>query len=97
MKVVDLRAHDGSRQFLALPATRGPRALRDHLAKLPGARIGGVVSDGITESWIDFEFGDHAFTVNEQFGEYWFFVRDPGCPPAVLAAVAAHCAGWLGE
>ena len=46
--------------------------------------------DGVTEAWIDFTFEGHAFTVNDQFGEYWFFVADPTCPDSVLRAVLNH-------
>ena len=31
------------------------------------------------------------FSVNNQFGEWWFFVRDPSCDDAVLQTVVHHC------
>jgi len=45
----------------------------------------------IDGSWIDFDYAGQTFTVNDQFGEYWFFVRDPNCSDEVLMTVATHC------
>ncbi len=30
-------------------------------------------------------------SINNQFGEFWFFVDDPKCPSSILAAVIVHC------
>ena len=95
MRLTDLRAHDGSRQFLALPESVSWAHLRTHLEILPGAEITGYLTDHVTEVWIDFRYRGHQFSVNNQCGEYWFFVRDPGCPPAILEVVAQHCAPLL--
>ncbi|HEX3525504.1 MAG TPA: hypothetical protein VH988_00425, partial [Thermoanaerobaculia bacterium] len=92
MHFSDTRMSDGSRHFVSLPETRSPDALRDHLTGLPGAVVTGFVFDGIVEAWIDFRYGGHEFSVNNQLGEYWFFVQDPACPDTTLQDVAAYCA-----
>lgn len=95
MRLTDLRAHDGSRQFLALPESISWERLRTYLGALPGAEITGYLTDHVTEVWIDFRYRGHRFSVNNPCGEYWFFVQDPDCPPAVLEIVAQHCAVLL--
>ena len=96
MRLLDIRAADGSRQFAALPESASWRALREHVALLPGARVTAFVSDEVTEAWLDFAYGGHDFSINDQFGEYWLFVREPGAPEALLGEVAVHCERLLG-
>ncbi|HRH38060.1 MAG TPA: hypothetical protein PK760_06930 [Flavobacteriales bacterium] len=91
----DIRMHNGNRHFASLPQTVMWYGLRDHLAKLAGARVTRFLTDDITEAWIDFTFRGHAFTVNDQFGEYWFFVDDPTCPDQVLNEVLEYCRPFL--
>ena len=88
--IFDIRASDGSRRFAELPQTLLWDAVRDHIAKLDGANLTGFHCDGITEAWIDFEYRNHQFTINDQFGQYWFFVDDPTCPEPVLQEVFRH-------
>ena len=64
--------------------------MRDHVAGLRGGELTGFLTDGVTECWIDFSFEGHEFSVNDNFGDYWFFVRDAQCPDNVLNAVAEH-------
>ena len=97
MSLFDIRAHDGSRHFADLPESRSWSALQRHLRKLPGVAITNVISDGFTEVWIDFTLEGHEFSINNQFGEYWFFVRDPGCKDQVLESVVSHCVLLLGS
>lgn len=92
---LDTRARDGSRHFLSLPETSFYTELRDHFARLPGATVTGFVTDEVTEAWLDFEYRSHRFAVNNVFGEYWFFVADPGCPEWILDEVAVHAAVLL--
>ena len=87
--------HDGSRHFLSLPETRGGGELRDHIATLAGTTLTGYLTDEVTEVWIDFRYAGYDFSVNNQSGEYWFFVADPKCPDRVLSSVAAHCTPFL--
>jgi hypothetical protein len=84
--------HDGSRHFGDLPRTVLWYDLRDHISTLKGATITGFLTDDVTEAWIDFTYEGQQFSVNDQFGEYWFFVDDPHCPEKVLEEVLAHCA-----
>jgi hypothetical protein len=90
LKLLDFRAHDGSRKFAELPQTELWYTVRDHVQKLPGALLTGFLCDRVTEAWIDFEFRGHSFSINDQFGEYWFFVKDPACPDATLDEVVTH-------
>jgi hypothetical protein len=87
--------HDGSRHFASLPATHDWFAVRDHVRSLPGARLTDFVCDGVTEAWIDFGYASHRFSINDQAGEYLFFVTDPACSDGVLRAVVDHWAGLL--
>jgi hypothetical protein len=82
---------DGSRQFAALPETKSWSELRQHLSRLAGVQVTDFVTDGVTEAWIDFTYRGHAFTVNNQFGEFWFFVTDPSCADEILKEVVTHC------
>lgn len=83
--------NDGSRHFGALPQTVLWYELRDHIKKLAGATVTGFITDDVTEAWIDFTYRGQQFSVNDQYGEYWFFVADPQCPDELLTAVLAHC------
>jgi hypothetical protein len=87
---------DGAGQFAALPETRDPVTLRSHLAQLPGVKLGPFV-DTMPESWIDFSLEGNEFSINNQFGEYWFFVTDPNAPDELLERVASHAQALLGD
>lgn len=94
-RIYDLRMADGSRQFGALPEHYDVDApewhrLRAHVAALDGATPGGLVTDDVTEAWIDFTYAGHELSLNNQQGEWWFFVDDPACADAVLARVLDH-------
>jgi hypothetical protein len=93
----DSRAHDGSRKFASLPATRDWYAVRDHVYLLGGTKLTGFVCDGVTEAWIDFTFLGESFTINDQFGEYWFFSNNASCNEQHLIAVKAHRVSLLGS
>ena len=95
--LLDLRMHDGSRHFAGLPMTTLWYDVRDHVEKLSGAVLTGFVTDHVTEAWIDFTYADHQFSINDQHGEYWFFVQDPACPDAVLLRVLRHFERLLGH
>ena len=90
-EIYDMRMHDGSRHFAALPMTRSWHTLHAHLKRLGGVSDTGILTDEVTEAWIDFRYRGHQFSVNNQLGEYWFFVEDPACPFEVLEAVLTHC------
>lgn len=83
--------HDGSRQFAELPEVCAWEVFRQHIERLPGAAVTDFLTDHVTEMWLDFSFRGHSFTVNNQYGDFWFFVRDPACPDDILTAVVEHC------
>jgi hypothetical protein len=89
--------NDGSRQSGELPQTSSWHELREHLEKLNGVTVTDFITDDITEVWIDFTLGGHLFSINNQFGDYWFFVSDPNCPDELLTAVLSHSSLLLGE
>ena len=98
-QLIDLRMHDGSRHFGGFPergfAEPDWFLLRDAIATLPGAVATGFVTDHVTEAWIDFTCGGHTFSLNNQCGEWWCFVQDPGAPDALLRSVLVHFAAVL--
>ena len=87
--------NDGSRHFGELPQLISWYELRDHLRQMNGVLITQFLTDHVTEAWIDFSYRGHEFSVNDQLGAYWFFVRDPNCPDENLEAVLSHCAAVL--
>jgi len=88
--LTDIRMHDGSRHFASFAQSCDWYSVRDHVAKLSGATLTGFLCDDVTEAWIDFAYSEYAFTINNQFGEYWFFVNDPRCPEPALRMIAKH-------
>jgi hypothetical protein len=46
---------------------------------------------------IDFTYAGHSFSINDQFGRYWFFVQAADCPDDLLRAVLAHFGQLLGN
>lgn len=96
MTFLDDPFRDGARQFTTLPQTVDPVSLRDHLAQLPGVKLGLFVHS-VTESWIDFALEGHAFSVNDQFGEYEFFVANTDAPDELLERVSSHAEMLLGD
>ena len=94
--LINVIMHDGSRQFGELPQSANWNRLRRHIAALSGVTKTTLLTDHVTEAWIDFSFRVHQFSVNTQFGNYWFFVEKPTCPDEILEAVLSHCRSLLG-
>lgn len=94
-KLLDFKMNDGSRQFAELPETVFFDKLRELAKQLDGAAETEFVTDWITEVWLDFEFRGQRFTINNQFGDYWFFVENPHCPDEILLAVVEHFQRFL--
>ena len=90
-ELLNVVMNDGSRRFGELPQTVLWYGLRDHIERLDGAEVTNFITDNVTEAWIDFSYRGYRFSVNDQFGDYWFFVDDPKCPDKVLEAVLSHC------
>ena len=86
----DIRMNDGSRHFVDLPEAVFFDEFADHVERLEGAEITEFITDGVLEMWLDFDFRGHQFSVNNQFGDYWFFVRDPNCADEILLEVIDH-------
>ena len=95
--LLNLTMQDGTRHFAELPETCGWEQFRQHIALLPVATVTGFLTDHVTEMWLDFSFQGHAFSVNNQHGNFWFFVRDPACPDEVLTTIVEHCEPLLFE
>ena len=96
-KLLNVTMNDGSRHFGDLPQTVLWHELRDHVGRLDGAVLTGFITDNVTEAWIDFTYGACRFSINDQMGNYWFFVDNPICPDEVLEAVLSHCELLLGS
>jgi uncharacterized protein (DUF1778 family) len=94
--LLDSRARDGTRLFGELPQTALQDKVRDHVASLPGATLTDFVFDGVTEAWIDFTFRGQQVSINDQLGQYLFFVDDPAAPDEALREVLAHFEKLLG-
>ncbi len=92
----DIRMNDGSRHFGDLPQTALWYDVRDHVSKLEGAIVTSFITDHVTECWIDFRYSGYAFSINDQFGDYWFFVDDPSCADCILQRVLSHFRLLLG-
>ena len=96
-ELLNVIMNDSSRQFGELPQTVLWHELRDHLERLDGAEVIDFVTDNVTEAWMDFSYRGYRISVNDQFGDYWFFVDDPNCPNEVLESVLFHCKLLLGD
>ncbi len=86
---------DGSRNFADLPETFFFDKLREIGQQLSGAKETGFLTDWITEVWFDFEFRNQQFSINNQNGDYWFFVDDPECSDEILIEVIEHFQRFL--
>ena len=91
------RMKDGSRHFGSLPQTVLWDEIRNHTNRLSGAEAVNFLCDDVTEAWVDFSFQGYRFTINDQLGEYWFFVQDSRCPDTILQKVLKHFEGLLDE
>ena len=91
-KLFDYRMEDGSRNFADLPETVFFDELRTHLKGLTGAVETSFLTDWVTEVWLAFDHRGHSFSINNQYGDYWFFVKDPACPDEILTEVIEHFA-----
>jgi len=86
---------DGSRHFGDLPETYDSQEpewhrIKAHVSGLAGAVLTGFVTDDVTEAWIDFTLREQEISLNNQQGQWWFFVRDPACPDELLLEVLDH-------
>lgn len=94
-RIFDMRMNDGSRHFGDLPERYHVdvpewEVLRDQVGALAGATLTGFATDHVTEAWIDFTWRGRSFSINNQHGQWWFFVDDVACPDELLYAVLDH-------
>jgi hypothetical protein len=89
-EIWDMRMADGSRHFADLPEVVFFDDFAEHAESLEGAEVTEFLTDGVLEMWLHFTFRGHRFGVNNQHGDYWFFVDDPECPDEILLAVCDH-------
>ena len=92
IKIFDMRMHDGSRNFADLPEIASFASMRLHTGSLEGAEETGFLTDEVTEMWLDFSYRGYRFSINNQHGNYWFFVEDTTCPEPLLFDVLEHFA-----
>ena len=97
MKLIDIRARDGSRHFAVLPHTAAWEAVRDHAPRLPEARVINFIDERIAQPWLDFTFQGHHFVIHCRHNEIHLTVRDPLCSDLILFQVASHFGELLGE
>jgi hypothetical protein len=88
--------NSGALHFADLPQSVLWHDLAAHVGKLAGASGLEVLTDEVTEGFIDFDWRGHHFTINDQSGDYWFVVDDPTCPEEILQALLQHCQRLLG-
>jgi hypothetical protein len=86
----DAKLNDGSRHFVDMPEVVFFDEFADHVEELEDAEIIEFLTDGTIEMWLEFEYRGQKFSVGNQFGDYWFFVDDAGCPEEILFEVIDH-------
>ena len=89
-KLFDIRMNDGSHNFADLPESVFFDKLCEHAEAFKNAQVTEFITDWVTEVWLDFEYHGHKFSINNQHGEYWFFVDDPNCPDEILMEVIEY-------
>lgn len=89
-ELLENKLNDGSRHFVDMSEVVFFDELADHVEELDGAEITEFLTDGVVEMWLDFDFREHKFSVNNQLGDYCFFVEDPNCPEEILFEVIDH-------
>ncbi len=92
MLIEDLRkkVSKEARHFVDFPGVLFFDDFYDHLNKLFGVEITRFEADGTVEMWVEFNFRDHIFFVDNRYGEYEFYVEDPKCPDEILLGLAEH-------
>jgi len=77
MKIFSIISHDGkSKHFFSLPELIPMEELTKSLESIPGVDIKNELTDSVTEIWVDFNYQGSNYSVNNQHGDYYFFVDD---------------------
>jgi len=90
-KLLNFIMNDKSRKFAELPENCDWEVLRFHLEKLQKIQVTDYITDNITTVWIDFNYKNQRFSINNQYGEYWFFSQNPVCPEEILIEIVEYC------
>jgi hypothetical protein len=64
---------------------------------LHGASELAFLTDDVAEARVGFELHGRSYSINNQFGEWWFFVNDPLCPDEYLREVPHWSEQLLGS
>lgn len=86
---------DGSRHFANFPETVSFERLREIVKQFEGTHEISFITDNVTEVWLDFAYKGHKFSINNQNGDYWFFVEDPACLNEILLEVVEYFERFL--
>ncbi len=81
---------DGSLLFAEIYGDLSWEALRTHLERIDQLMIMRIVTDEITEQWIDFYYYGQHFTVHQTSGSHYLFAQDAGCPESMIAGISSH-------
>lgn len=81
--------HGGSLHFAIFSDTIAPLSVPLKIIRLKGAFPTAYVP-GLDETWIDFRYRNHKFSIHRTLGDYWFFVENPDCPESILDRVSQH-------
>ena len=84
------KINNGARHFVDLPEVVFFDDFADCVEELEGAEITEFITDGVIEMWLDFDFRGHRFSVNNQLGDYRFYVADADCPEEILFEIIDH-------
>ena len=92
MRIDELREKAGkdARHFVDFPEVIFFDELADHLSELFGCEITEFEADGVFAVWVEFEYRDQKFFVDNAMGDYRFFVEDPQCEEDILMEIANH-------
>ena len=52
-------------------------------------------ADGVLKLWLEFEFANNKFFVDNALGDYRFYVEDPKCDEDILLELASHLRSLL--
>lgn len=85
---------DGSRHFLSLPESCSSNTLKTHLERIPGIRVCDTMQGGF-QWWMSFQCLGWRFSINNPFGEFWFFVEDANCPEEILRCLTRRLSASL--
>ncbi|MDH3494597.1 MAG: hypothetical protein OEM82_13660 [Acidobacteriota bacterium] len=92
MRIDELREqrNEKARHFVDFPEVIFFDEMADHISQLFGCEITEFEADGVFAVWIEFEYRDNKFFVENKLGDYRFFVEDPKCEENILMEIAEH-------